>query len=205
MTVISVRKFTPLIGKKKVCEERVLKAGKILEKNGAGVRVGRVLAGDSANDLLLFSAFENFAELALHREKISTDPSMKMLQEERDADPASTMLGPNVYSTVHGGVPEGYPAILYREYQIKRENITKEIVLFPEIETINEHIDWKMMAFVPVIASNLGRMIVGYYFRSISDLGAGIDGARQSEKFQKIVLRANQLCTLANSRFVEII
>lgn len=61
------------------------------------------------------------------------------------------------------------------------------------------------MAAVPLISSNLGRMIIGYYFRSMSDLGAGIDGARQSAVFQEIVLRANQLGTLSTSRVVAII
>ena len=205
MTVITLRQFTPLIGKRKLCEKRVRKAGKIFENNGAKIRIGRIIAGDSANSLLLFGAFENFAKLGEHREKMSIEPSLMRLQEERDADPGSTMLGPDVYSTVYGDVAEGYNSVLYREYNVQRENLSKLVNIIPEIEKINENIDYKIMAAVPVISSNLGRMIVGYYFRSMSDLGAGIDGARQSEAFQEIVLRANQLGTLSNSRVVAII
>ncbi len=62
-----------------------------------------------------------------------------------------------------------------------------------------------MAAVIPVIADDLGRMAVLYYYKTLEELGAAIDQIGMSEEFQKIVAKANTLGTLTKSRVVCII
>ena len=62
-----------------------------------------------------------------------------------------------------------------------------------------------MMAVVPVIADDLGRMVVAYYSKTMEDLGRTIDEVGMSEEFQKIVTKANTFGVLEKSRVVKII
>ncbi|GIR04253.1 MAG: hypothetical protein CM15mP14_4710 [Rhodospirillaceae bacterium] len=64
---------------------------------------------------------------------------------------------------------------------------------------------FKLAAVVPVIADDLGRMVVLYYYKTLEELGIAIDQIGMSEEFQKIVLKANALGTLTKSRVVCII
>jgi hypothetical protein len=48
-------------------------------------------------------------------------------------------------------------------------------------------------------------MVVAYYNKTMEDLGKTIDEVGMSEKFQKIVTKANTLGTLEKSRVVKIV
>ena len=94
---------------------------------------------------------------------------------------------------------------MQREYRLPRENLQDALSLLPEIEKLGKSHDFKMMAVVPVIADDLGRMVVAYYNKTMEDLGKTIDEVGMSEKFQKIVTKANTFGTLEKSRVVKII
>ena len=98
-----------------------------------------------------------------------------------------------------------YPIVMQREYRLPRENLQDALSLLPEIEKLGKSHDFKMMAIVPVIADDLGRMVVAYYNKTMEDLGKTIDEVGMSEKFQKIVAKANTLGTLEKSRVVKIV
>ena len=48
------------------------------------------------------------------------------------------------------------------------------------------------MAVVPLLATNMDRLIACYYFRDMSSMGEQIDRVGMSEEFQKIVFKSKQ-------------
>ncbi len=202
MSVISLRRITPKIGQSELALERVRAMGGIMASNGARVRVGRGVGGEGAGDLHLYANLENFEALGKLTARMATDPSRAKLLHERELNPAGSIIGPEVYRTVYGEVAPEYPVVMQREYQIARANMAAAVEILPDIEVLSKDHDTKIMAAVPVIADDIGRLIVIYYFKSFEDLGVVIDSVGMSEAFQKIVIRANELGTLTKSRVV---
>ena len=73
------------------------------------------------------------------------------------------------------------------------------------IEQLGKDHDYKLAAVVSVKADDLERIVVLYYYKTLEELGIAIDQIGMSEQFQKIVLKANSLCTLTKSRVVFIV
>ena len=205
MTVISVRKMTPTVGKTELATSRVRAMAGIVARAGARVRIGQVVAGEGAGSMHLYAAFEDFSSISRATLTIASDPARATLLHERELNPAGEVVGPEVYRTIYGDVAPNYPIVMQREYRLPRENLQDALSLLPEIEKLCKSHDFKMMAIVPVIADDLGRMVVAYYNKTMEDLGKTIDEVGMSEKFQKIVTKANTLGTLEKSRVVKIV
>jgi hypothetical protein len=205
MTVISVRKMTPTVGKTELATSRVRAMAGIVARAGARVRIGQVVAGEGAGSMHLYAAFEDFSSISRATLTIASDPARATLLHERELNPAGEVVGPEVYRTIYGDVAPNYPIVMQREYRLPRENLQDALSLLPEIEKLGKSHDFKMMAIVPVIADDLGRMVVAYYNKTMEDLGKTIDEVGMSEKFQKIVTRANTFGTLEKSRVVKIV
>ena len=205
MTVISVRKMTPTVGKTELATSRVRAMAGIVARAGARVRIGQVVAGEGAGNMHLYAAFEDFSSISRATLTIASDPARATLLHERELNPAGEVVGPEVYRTIYGDVAPNYPIVMQREYRLPRENLQDALSLLPEIEKLGKSHDFKMMAIVPVIADDLGRMVVAYYNKTMEDLGKTIDEVGMSEKFQKIVTKANTLGTLEKSRVVKIV
>ena len=205
MTVISMRKMTPTVGKTELATSRVRAMAGIVARAGARVRIGQVVAGEGAGSMHLYAAFEDFSSISRATLTIASDPARATLLHERELNPAGEVVGPEVYRTIYGDVAPNYPIVMQREYRLPRENLQDALSLLPEIEKLGKSHDFKMMAVVPVIADDLGRMVVAYYNKTMEDLGKTIDEVGMSEKFQKIVTKANTLGTLEKSRVVKIV
>ena len=205
MTVISMRKMTPTVGKTELATSRVRAMAGIVARAGARVRIGQVVAGEGAGSMHLYAAFEDFSSISRATLTIASDPARATLLHERELNPAGEVVGPEVYRTIYGDVAPNYPIVMQREYRLPRENLQDALSLLPEIEKLGKSHDFKMMAIVPVIADDLGRMVVAYYNKTMEDLGKTIDEVGMSEKFQKIVTKANTLGTLEKSRVVKIV
>ena len=205
MTVISVRKMTPTVGKTELATSRVRAMAGIVARAGARVRIGQVVAGEGAGSMHLYAAFEDFSSISRATLTIASDPARAALLHERELNPAGEVVGPEVYRTIYGDVAPNYPIVMQREYRLPRENLQDALSLLPEIEKLGKSHDFKIMAIVPVIADDLGRMVVAYYNKTMEDLGKTIDEVGMSEKFQKIVTKANTLGTLEKSRVVKIV
>ena len=205
MTVISVRKMTPTVGKTELATSRVRAMAGIVARAGARVRIGQVVAGEGAGSMHLYAAFEDFSSISRATLTIASDPARATLLHERELNPAGEVVGPEVYRTIYGDVAPNYPIVMQREYRLPRENLQDALSLLPEIEKLGKSHDFKMMAVVPVIADDLGRMVVAYYSKTMEDLGRTIDEVGMSEEFQKIVTKANTFGTLEKSRVVKII
>ncbi len=205
MTVISVRRMTPQIGKTELATSRVRAMAGIVATAGGRVRIGQVVAGEGAGSMQLYAAFTDFASISKATLAIAADPARVKLLHERELNPAGEVVGPEVYRNVFGDVAPDYPVIMQREYRLPRENLQNALSLLPEIEKLGKSHDFKMMAVVPVIADDLGRMVVAYYSKTMEDLGRTIDEVGMSEEFQKIVTKANTFGVLEKSRVVKII
>jgi len=205
MTVISVRRMTPQIGKTELATSRVRAMAGIVATAGGRVRIGQVVAGEGAGSMQLYAAFTDFASISKATLAIAADPARVKLLHERELNPAGEVVGPEVYRTVFGDVAPDYPVIMQREYRLPRENLQNALSLLPEIEKLGKSHDFKMMAVVPVIADDLGRMVVAYYSKTMEDLGRTIDEVGMSEEFQKIVTKANTFGVLEKSRVVKIL
>ena len=205
MTVISVRRMTPQIGKTELATSRVRAMAGIVATAGGRVRIGQVVAGEGAGSMQLYAAFTDFASISKATLAIAADPARVKLLHERELNPAGEVVGPEVYRTVFGDVAPDYPVIMQREYRLPRENLQNALSLLPEIEKLGKSHDFKMMAVIPVIANDLGRIVVAYYSKTMEDLGRTIDEVGMSEEFQKIVTKANTFGVLEKSRVVKII
>jgi len=205
MTVISMRQITPVIGKTELATSRVRAMAGIVARAGARVRIGNVVGGEGAGSLHMYAAWENFEALSRGTVKIASDPARQKLLHERELNPGGEMIGPEVYRTVYGDLAPDYPVVMQREYSVPRENLVDALGLLPDIEKLGKDHDYKLAAVIPVIADDLGRMAVLYYYKTLEELGAAIDQIGMSEEFQKIVAKANTLGTLTKSRVVCII
>ena len=205
MTVISMRKMTPTVGKTELATSRVRAMAGIVARAGARVRIGQVVAGEGAGSMHLYAAFEDFSSISRATLTIASDPARATLLHERELNPAGEVVGPEVQRTIYGDVAPNYPIVMQREYRLPRENLQDALSLLPEIEKLGKSHDFKMMAVVPVIADDLGRMVVAYYNKTMEDLGKTIDEVGMQENFQKIVTKANTFGTLEKSRVVKII
>ena len=197
--------MTPTVGKTELATSRVRTMAGIVATAGARVRIGQVVAGEGAGCIQLYAAFPDFVSIHKATITIAADPARVKLLHERETNPAGEVVGPDVYRTVFGDVAPDYSVIMQREYRVPRENLQNALSLLPEIEELGKSHDYKMMAVVPVIADDLGRLIVAYYSRTMEDLGRTIDEVGMSEQFQKIVTKANTFGTLEKSRVVKII
>lgn len=200
MSVIVLRRFIPTIGKSALMNERVRIVGQILERAGGKVRMARAISGDDAGTIHLSATVADFAALAQLRLAMEMDPAYAELIKDREREPAGEMHGPEVYRTVFGAPSPDRAAVVHREYIVTREHRDSLFALLPEVDALLQGHDIKMVALVPVFSSDMSRLIVRYLWRSLAELGAGVDTFGLSNEFQAIVNRAAAFGTLARTR-----
>ena len=122
------------------------------------------------------------------------------MRAESEDDPSSEWEGPEVWRTVYGKPRPDYPVMLQREYNIDRRNLKRALVLLPEIQALDSAMP--IIGVIPVVSGDMGRLMVGYYAKSLVDLGEAIDRVGMSDAFQAIVVRAAELGTLTKARAV---
>ena len=172
----------------------------ILTKHGAKARVARIVAGDLAGSIHLTASYENMEKGCKSFNEMSQDPARIALMKEREADPGGHLIGPEVFRTIYGNISPEHNVIMMREYQLSRDNMSEAVQIFPEIDAILKDEDASFMAVVPLLATNMDRLVACYYFRDMSAMGEQIDRVGMSEEFQKIVLKASNAGTLISSR-----
>jgi hypothetical protein len=202
MTVISARIIQPTIGKTAVALQRARDAADIMARHGAKVRVNNIAAGDGAGSIVVLSAYPDFATTARVFESYQKDPDFQKLLQERELDPAGTMVGPLVARTVYGDISwDDHPVTMHRIYKVEKAKLQDAISILPDIEKLSDDTSG-VMAIVPTFGPDMDRLTVVYQFTSITAAGEQIDRIGMSEEFQKLVIKAHGAGTLVSARMV---
>jgi hypothetical protein len=200
MSLLSIRKLTPTIGKTALMTQRVRAVADAYARNGARCRVASVVAGDGAGQVYLAVHFDDGKSMAQIWEKTQADPAFTKVMADRERDPAGSVEGPELYQTVFGQLDPGYTVVLMREYTIARDKLDGALGLMPDLGALMKAHDVQLVAVRPVFSGDMSRLIAGYYCRSPAHLGSAIDGVGSSAEFRSIVARAAAFGTLARSR-----
>ncbi|MBT7755600.1 MAG: hypothetical protein HN726_05425 [Candidatus Magasanikbacteria bacterium] len=202
MTVISARIIQPTIGKTAVALQRARDAADIMARHGAKVRVNNIAAGDGAGSIVVLSAYPDFATTARVFESYQKDPDFQKLLQERELDPAGTMVGPLVARTVYGDISwDDHPVTMHRIYKVEKAKLQDALSILPDIEKLSDDTSG-VMAIVPTFGPDMDRLTVVYQFTSITAAGEQIDRIGMSEEFQKLVIKAHGAGTLVSARMV---
>jgi len=202
MTVISARIIQPTIGKTAVALQRARDAADIMARHGAKVRVNNIAAGDGAGSIVVLSAYPDFATTARVFESYQKDPDFQKLLQERELDPAGTMVGPLVARTVYGDISwDDHPVTMHRIYKVEKAKLQDALSILPDIEKLSDDTSG-VMAIVPTFGPDMDRLTVVYQFTSITAAGEQIDRIGMSEEFQKLVIKAHGSGTLVSARMV---
>jgi hypothetical protein len=203
MTVISRRIMVPIVGKTELAHERAKKLAAIMTKAGAGVRVLKVIMGEDAGNIEIFSRFADFTEGTRASVAIQSDPDFKALMVEREKNTAAIASGPYVYRLVFGEVSV-QPVLLQREYQIDRKNLKHALDLLPEVKSAYDP-NSGLSAAVPTFSAEMDRLIITYYANSIDHMGENIDKYGLSQAFQDVVMKASEYGKLVSARALAVI
>jgi hypothetical protein len=202
MTVISARIIQPTIGKTAVALQRARDAADIMARHGAKVRVNKIAAGDGAGSFVVLSAYPDFATTARVFESYQKDPDFQKLLQERELDPAGTMVGPLVARTVYGDISwDDHPVTMHRIYKVEKAKLQDALSILPDIEKLSDDTSG-VMAIVPTFGPDMDRLTVVYKFTSMAAAGEQIDRIGMSEEFQKLVIKAHGAGTLVSARMV---
>jgi len=200
MTVISKRVFRPMGGKAGLAHERIKRLAGVITRAGARVRVASVIWGDGARDIHIYASFANMEAAGKAAAAMNADPDFAAQRNESEADPASYSEGPEMWRTVFGEPQPTFPVILQREYTIDRRRLASAVALLPEVQALRS--DRPVIGVVPVLSGDMARIMIGYYAKSLADLGESIDSVGMSEAFQAIMLRAAEFGSLTKARAI---
>jgi len=198
MTIISKRVFRPLPGKSAIAHERIQRLAGVLARAGGGVRTATVAWGDGAREIHLYGLFASVEAGAQAATAMMADADFVALRAASENEPASNWEGPEVWRSVFGEPQPTHPAMLQREYEIDRRHVRSAVALLPEVQATLPHTP--ILAVVPVMSGDMGRLMIAYYARSLVELGKAVDGAIASEAFQSIATRAAEYGRLTRSR-----
>ena len=198
--IISRRILTPMLGKSNLVLKRAKSMQEIMTKHGAKARVARIVAGDLAGSIHLTASYENMEKGCNSFNELSQDPARIALMKEREADPGGHLIGPEVFRTIYGNISPDHKVIMMREYQLSRSNLSEAVKVFPDIDALLKNEDASFMAVIPMVATNMDRLIACYYFTDMSSMGEQVDRVGMSEEMQNIVLKASNSGNLVSSR-----
>ena len=198
--IISRRILTPMLGKSDLVLTRAKSMQEIMTKHGAMSRVAKIVAGDMAGSIHLTGSYENMQSGCDSFNEMSNDPSRIALMKEREADPGGHLIGPEVFRTIYGNISPDHKVIMMREYQLSRSNLSEAVKVFPDIDALLKNEDASFMAVIPMVATNMDRLIACYYFSDMSSMGEQVDRVGMSEEMQNIVLKASNSGNLVSSR-----
>ena len=197
---ISRRIMSPVVGKTSLAHERAKRAASIIGRHSNGTRLLKVIAGEGAGDLHLYSMFDSMAHAGRASMGIAGDSDMQALHAEREADPAGVVSGPEVFRMLMGTPDAGNKASLQRIYEISRSNIPAAMGLMAELQEMMKDEPVTLLAGVPVVAAKMDVLTVSYGFKDMEALGEGIDRIGLSDEFQELVNRASDLGRLFEAR-----
>ena len=198
--IISRRILTPILGKSDLVLTRAKSMQEIMTKHGAKSRVAKIVAGDMAGSIHLTGSYENMQSGCDSFNEMSNDPSRIALMKEREADPGGHLIGHEVFRTIYGNISPDHKVIMMREYQLSRSNLSEAVKVFPDIDALLKNEDASFMAVIPMVATNMDRLIACYYFPDMSSMGEQVDRVGMSEEMQNIVLKASSSGNLISSR-----
>jgi len=202
MTVISARILEPTIGKTALALQRIRTAAGIMARHGAKVRINNIAAGDGAGSIALLSAYPDFATTARVFESYQKDPDFQQLLQERELNPAGTIIGPIVARTVYGDISwDDHPVSMHRIYKVERNKLQSALSILPDVEKLSDDSSG-VMAVVPTFGPDMDRLTVVYQFTSVAAAGEQIDRIGMSEDFQKLVIKAHDTGTLISTRML---
>jgi hypothetical protein len=197
---ISRRIMSPVVGKTELAHERAKRAAGIIGRHSNGTRLLKVIAGEGAGDLHLYSMFDSMAHAGRASMGIAGDSDMQALQAEREADPAGVVSGPEVFRMLMGTPDASNKASMQRIYEISRSNIPAAMGLMAELQEMMKEEPITLIAGVPVVAAKMDVLTVSYGFKDLEALGEGIDRIGLSDEFQELVNRASDLGRLFEAR-----
>ena len=203
MTIITQSIVTPLPGKAALAISRVQRMVANITRLGVAARVFKVVMGDGVGSLVLLGRYPDFASVTRAAVAMSKDPAIIALNAERENEQAAVVTGPYVYRSVFGEVST-QPVLLVREYQISRKTLKDAIALLPEAKAATDPKSG-MLALVPLIASEMDRLVVSYYADSIEDLGEKMDKYGLSEAFAAAATKASHHGTVVRSSAMAVI
>lgn len=197
MTVISRRVLVPIDGKSELAMARARRLVDILNSHGAAVRACKVVMGDAVGSIEILARYPDFTSGTKVSAALASDPAMAKLWQEREREPAASVVGPYVYRTVFGEAAR-MPVLLQREYQVARQNLPELLKLLPEaLEATQKK---PMTAVIPVFAPEMDRLVVVYYAESLEAMGRNLDHFGMAEAFQAVVQQAARHGQLLSSR-----
>ena len=199
MSIVSRRIIKPHLGKTDLVMSRVSRFKDLAIEAGAKSRLGKFLGGELNGCLQLTNVYENMESATKSFESYSKNPKMIELMQEREADPAAEVIGPEIYLNVYGDVSPEHNVILLREYEVDRKSLPKAIEILSDVDEIVKKEDSKLLALRPIISDKMNSLYVIYYYSSLSSLGEIIDRVGMSESFQKLVGEASNHGTLVSS------
>ncbi len=132
--------------------------------------------------------------------EMSNDPSRIALMKEREADPGGHLIGHEVFRTIYGNILPNHKVIMMREYQLPRSNLSEAVKVFPDIDALLKNEDASFMAVIPMVATNMDRLVACYYFPDMSSMEEQVDRVGMSQEMQNIVLKASSSGNLISSR-----
>jgi hypothetical protein len=203
MSITSRRVVTPIVGKSELAIERSKRLVAILTRAGAAARVARVALGDGAGNLEVYARFANFSAGTKAMQRMAADPEFKAFNEEREKEPAATVIGPYVYRTVYGEAT-AQPVLVQRIYRLPRSHLQNMLALFPEVRALFDS-SVGISGVIPVFAPEMDSLGIVYYNDSLDSVGRVLDTVGLSEAFQNIVTKAAQYATLVASRVLTVI
>ena len=114
MTIVSRRIAKPLPGKTDVVLSRVTRFKDLVIKAGAKARAAKFVGGSLNGSIQLTTIFENMTEATKSFETYSKNPEMISLMKEREDNPAATLIGPEIYTSVYGSPSPDHNVLLLR-------------------------------------------------------------------------------------------
>lgn len=203
MAVISRRIIVPSIGKTEAAVAQTKKWCEQMSAAGTKTRFLKVIMGEDAGHLEIFTRFESFSEGVSAFQTLGSSAQVAQARAQVEGGSVDSISGPYVYRTVFGE-PTAQPILVQRMYQVPRANLKSAIAMLPEAKAVFGE-STGMSAVVPVFAPEMDRLVITYYLNSLPDLGKTLDENAMSEAFQNVVTKAAQYGTLITGRVLAVV
>jgi hypothetical protein len=126
----------PILGKTELAKSRLQRVSKIISQHWDQVMLSNVIAGEGAGDIHLYASAKDFESYGNAVDALNADPEMQNFNTERNTDPASVIVGPNIFRTIHGVADLAKKVSLQRVYTMNRENVNEALKMMPELTDI---------------------------------------------------------------------
>ena len=183
----------PILGKTELAKSRLQRVSKIISPHWDQVMLSNVIAGEGAGDIHLYASAKDFES---YGNALNADPEMQNFNTEWNADPASVIVGPNIFRTIHGVADLAKKVSLQRVYTMNRENVNEALKMMPDLTDIAKAQNVNVFITMPIVAADNTKMGIIYQSDTLQTWGKATDHTIASKEFQAIVLKGSQLGTL---------